>query len=122
MVVEADIHLCSVFVVDVVDERSHSLSVLYNYTSVAVVESLSELKEDSMEVPRRIVIVPGNGAGDVHHANWYGWAYKTLNKNERIECRLENMPDPITASEKVWLPFMEKELGCNEHTIIIGHR
>lgn len=71
---------------------------------------------------RRVVIVPGNGAGDVYRANWYGWAYKTLNKDPSVECRLENMPDPITARQDIWLPYMQKELACDERTIIVGHR
>ena len=72
--------------------------------------------------PLQVVILPGNGAGDVYHANWYGWAFKKLNKDNRIDCKLRNMPDPIIASEKVWLPFMEHELQCDENTIIVGHR
>lgn len=71
---------------------------------------------------RRVAIVPGNGGGDVHRANWYGWLYRTLKKNEDLECKLENMPDPVIASEKVWLPFMETELQCDEDCIIVGHR
>ena len=26
----------------------------------------------------RVVIVPGNGRGDVEHSNWYGWLKKKL--------------------------------------------
>ena len=26
----------------------------------------------------RVVIVPGNGGGDVEHANWYGWLRNKL--------------------------------------------
>jgi len=26
----------------------------------------------------RIAIVPGNGGGNVRHANWYGWAERAL--------------------------------------------
>ena len=71
----------------------------------------------------RIAIVPGNGGGDVYRANWYGWAYKKLNKTAHVsECRLENMPDPVVAREIVWIPYMEKELKCDKQTIIIGHR
>ncbi|CAG5132279.1 unnamed protein product [Candidula unifasciata] len=68
----------------------------------------------------QIVIVPGNGAGEVTCANWYGWLARKL-KDAGIRCQLQNMPDPITAKESIWLPFMEKELGCDEHTIIVGH-
>lgn len=71
----------------------------------------------------RVVIVPGNGGGDVYRANWYGWAHKTFKKNDKLsEVRLENMPDPVVARESVWIPYMEKELNCDESTIIIGHR
>lgn len=27
----------------------------------------------------------------------------------------------VTARESIWLPFMEKELRCDEETLIIGH-
>lgn len=69
----------------------------------------------------KITIIPGNGAGDVFHANWYGWAHKQINKMENISCDLQNMPDPITARESIWIPFMRDHMGCDEDTIIIGH-
>ncbi|KAG8444022.1 hypothetical protein GDO86_009277 [Hymenochirus boettgeri] len=31
------------------------------------------------------------------------------------------MPDPFTAREEIWLPFMESQLKCDNRTIIIGH-
>lgn len=31
------------------------------------------------------------------------------------------MPDPLYARESIWLRFMEKELGCDEQTVIVGH-
>eukprot|EP01036_Dinobryon_divergens_P042865 gene42865-56983_t len=34
---------------------------------------------------------------------------------------LNNMPDPIDAHESVWLPYLRKEIGIDENTIIIGH-
>ncbi|KAM3865414.1 serine hydrolase RBBP9 [Diretmus argenteus] len=69
----------------------------------------------------KAVIVPGNGAGDVERCNWYGWARKQIIKIPDMRCLLKNMPDPVTARESVWLPFMEEELGCDEETVIIGH-
>ncbi|XP_036403512.1 serine hydrolase RBBP9 [Megalops cyprinoides] len=69
----------------------------------------------------KAVIVPGNGAGDVEHCNWYGWAKTEINKMPDMICLLKNMPDPVTARESLWLPFMEKEMGCDEQTVIIGH-
>lgn len=68
-----------------------------------------------------IVIIPGNGAGDVTAANWYGWAQKKLNTIDGVKCDLRNMPDPIVARESAWIPFMRETMGCNEETIIIGH-
>ncbi|XP_013381212.1 putative hydrolase RBBP9 [Lingula anatina] len=72
-------------------------------------------------MPPRVVIIPGNGAGDVYHANWYGWLHNKLNTKENIPCALENMPDPVTARESVWIPFMKETLKCDESTIIVGH-
>ncbi|XP_019399605.1 PREDICTED: putative hydrolase RBBP9 [Crocodylus porosus] len=71
--------------------------------------------------PNKAVIVPGNGAGNVEISNWYGWVQKQLEKMPGFQCLLRNMPDPITARESIWLPFMESELHCDKQTIIIGH-
>lgn len=68
-----------------------------------------------------IVIIPGNGAGDVTAANWYGWVQKKLNDLDDVTCDLRNMPDPFLARESIWVPFMREDLGCNENTIVIGH-
>lgn len=72
-------------------------------------------------VKMKVAIIPGNGAGDVFHANWYGWAHKQINKMENVSCGLRNMPDPITAKESIWIPFMREEMECDENTVIIGH-
>lgn len=69
----------------------------------------------------KVAIIPGNGAGDVFHANWYGWAHKQINKMENVSCDLCNMPDPITARESIWIPFMREQMQCGEDTVIIGH-
>lgn len=69
-----------------------------------------------------MVIIPGNGGGDVYRANWYGWLHRKINKTLNVECRLENMPDPVIARESIWLPFMHDELECDEYTIAVGHR
>ncbi|KAM9156029.1 serine hydrolase RBBP9 [Pangshura tecta] len=71
--------------------------------------------------PTRAVIVPGNGSGDVEKANWYRRVWERLEEIPGFQCILRNMPDPITARERIWLPFMESELHCDEQTIIIGH-
>jgi hypothetical protein len=38
-----------------------------------------------------------------------------------VECVLRAMPDPVQAHMSNWLPFMEKELQIDAHTICIGH-
>ena len=72
---------------------------------------------------KRVVIVPGNGAGDVERANWYAQVRDELfsASDNKCECILRNMPDPVYAREKKWIPFMHDELKCDESTIIIGH-
>ena len=69
----------------------------------------------------KVAIIPGNGAGDVFHANWYGWLHKKLNQIYGVSCDLQNMPDPITAKERIWIPFMHDNMNCDESTIVIGH-
>ncbi|ESO87682.1 hypothetical protein LOTGIDRAFT_204460 [Lottia gigantea] len=68
----------------------------------------------------KVVIVPGNGCTDPLRANWYGWLYNRLIQ-ARIDCRLEEMPDPYDAKESVWIPYMHDELKCDKNTIIVGH-
>uniref|UniRef100_A0A673YUI9 Retinoblastoma binding protein 9 n=1 Tax=Salmo trutta TaxID=8032 RepID=A0A673YUI9_SALTR len=38
-----------------------------------------------------------------------------------MTCLLRNMPDPVTAREQIWLPFIQEKLKCDEETVIIGH-
>ncbi|CAH2253206.1 hydrolase RBBP9 [Pelobates cultripes] len=72
--------------------------------------------------PLKAVIVPGNGGGgNIESCLWYGWTKKKLDKIPKFRCLLRNMPDPYRARETIWLPFMETELQCDAHTIIIGH-
>ncbi|KAG2501677.1 hypothetical protein HYH03_000180 [Edaphochlamys debaryana] len=71
-----------------------------------------------------IAIVPGNGAGNVERCNYYGWLKAQLQrrfKQDEVAVNLRNMPDPVTARESMWLPFMEKQLGCGPTSIICGH-
>ena len=38
-----------------------------------------------------------------------------------MEVILENFPDPFLAREIYWIPFIEKDLQCDDQTILIGH-
>ncbi|GAX73795.1 hypothetical protein CEUSTIGMA_g1246.t1 [Chlamydomonas eustigma] len=69
----------------------------------------------------KAAIIPGNGSGNVTNCNWYGWLFNELKMQHDVKPILRNMPDPLHARETVWLPFMEKELGCDRDTVIIGH-
>eukprot|EP00882_Tetradesmus_deserticola_P007770 GHRQ01008180.1.p2 GENE.GHRQ01008180.1~~GHRQ01008180.1.p2 ORF type:complete len:188 (+),score=108.91 GHRQ01008180.1:213-776(+) len=72
-------------------------------------------------MPVRVVIVPGNGAGNVQQCNFYGWLQRKLHCPPAVVCALRNMPDPVRASEAAWIPFMRDELACGEDSIIVGH-
>ena len=70
----------------------------------------------------RVVIVPGNGCGDVTESNWYAAVARDLEATHRFsEIVLRDMPDPELARESIWLPFMAGELKCGPDTIVIGH-
>ncbi|KAM8945480.1 serine hydrolase RBBP9 [Pelodytes ibericus] len=78
------------------------------------------MSEDGLSA-LKAVIVPGNGGGNVESCLWYGWTKRKLDKISDFQCLLRNMPDPFTAREEIWLPFMKSELQCDARTIIIGH-
>lgn len=71
--------------------------------------------------PVHVVILPGNGAGNVYHCNWYGWLQQRLHKPPAVTCTLRNMPDPVCARQSIWLPFMKDTLKCGEDTVVVGH-
>ncbi|KAK7480955.1 hypothetical protein BaRGS_00027770 [Batillaria attramentaria] len=73
-----------------------------------------------MASPVKVVIVPGNGSGDVKDSNWYGWLHEELTTTG-VKSVLRNFPDPVKARESYWLPFMENELRCDANTVIVGH-
>lgn len=71
----------------------------------------------------RCVIIPGNGCTPILQSNWYGALAGRLERSRLFTkgIGLEDMPDPYTARETIWLPFMKNTLGVDEDTIIIGH-
>ena len=86
--------------------------------------SSSSLPNNKMPVTR-VIILPGNGAGDVRApgCNWYAWMERTLKKEfgDEVHVALENMPDPVTARRELWLPFTREKMGADEHTVVLGH-
>lgn len=65
------------------------------------------------------MIIPGNG-GENMSQFWYPYVKTELEK-EGFEVISENMPDPVLAREKYWVPFIEEKLSGEENAILIGH-
>ena len=66
--------------------------------------------------------MPGNGDGDVTRSNFYGWLQRKLQGHPAFgEVVLRDMPDPIRARRKIWLPFLRDEMKVDERTVLIGH-
>jgi hypothetical protein len=61
----------------------------------------------------RVVIVPGNGCGNIERANWYRWVARTL-EAKGFEVACQTMPDPNEAKEKIWIPFIRDTLKADE--------
>jgi predicted alpha/beta hydrolase family esterase len=69
----------------------------------------------------RIIIVPGNGGGDVRTCNWYESVRSKLQEAlPDVQVLLPQMKDPEVARESVWVPQL-LSLGCDGRTLLIGH-
>eukprot|EP00300_Choanocystis_sp_HF-7_P033886 c46322_g1_i1.p1 GENE.c46322_g1_i1~~c46322_g1_i1.p1 ORF type:complete len:206 (+),score=39.09 c46322_g1_i1:3-620(+) len=81
----------------------------------------SRLEEMSSET--NVIILPGNGCGNVHSSNWYKWLHdRIIAEGFPVRVVLPRyMPDPNVARETVWIPYIKETLGANEHSIVIGH-
>lgn len=67
---------------------------------------------------KRAIFIPGNGGGTPKD-NWFPYLKIELEKLG-IKVIDKDFPDNQLARKKYWLPFI-KELGADEHTILIGH-
>jgi predicted alpha/beta hydrolase family esterase len=67
----------------------------------------------------KAMIIPGNRKTYITE-NWYLYVKNKL-QEMGIEVVAKNMPDPELAREKIWLPFIEKEIGDGDDVILIGH-
>jgi len=71
---------------------------------------------------KRIIILPGNGCTNVWKSNWYGWLANRLKEEGFTDVVLENMPDPYTARESIWVPFVEQlAKGAEDRIVLVGH-
>lgn len=76
--------------------------------------------EETQKSKTKVVIIPGNGDGDIHDANWYGWLEKKLMK-QGVTVVMENMPDPLRARREQWIPFIRHSLFADQDTVLVGH-
>ena len=73
-----------------------------------------------MSARRRVVIVPGNGAGCAS-ANFYPWLASALRARGH-EVLLREMPDADRARRRVWAPFIDAELVKGDtDVVVVGH-
>lgn len=66
----------------------------------------------------KAIIIPGNG-NDKPEYIWHPYVKSELEKLG-VETINVEFPDPDIARKEYWLPFI-KQLGADEHTILIGH-
>jgi predicted alpha/beta hydrolase family esterase len=67
----------------------------------------------------KVIIIPGNN-NTLITDNWYPYAKDELEKFG-LEVVAEDMPDPVLARKKFWVPFIKEKLDGEEDSILIGH-
>jgi predicted alpha/beta hydrolase family esterase len=67
----------------------------------------------------RVVLLHGNGGGDGND-NWFPYIKAEL-KKLGTKCETPDLPDPVLARAKFWLPYFEETLKLGEDDIIVGH-
>lgn len=67
----------------------------------------------------KAMIIPGNGNADMSEI-WYPYVKLELEKLG-ITVIAQNMPDPMLARKRYWLPFIEQQIGEGNDVILIGH-
>lgn len=72
-----------------------------------------------MQLPT-IVIIPGNGNSHIDTDNWYAWVRDELQKSG-FPVVATDMPDPVEARMKFWLPYITNHLITDHNSIVIGH-
>ncbi|HKU18816.1 MAG TPA: alpha/beta fold hydrolase [Candidatus Saccharimonadales bacterium] len=68
---------------------------------------------------QRVIFIHGNGGGSGQEG-WFPWCKQQLEKLG-VEVLTPDFPDAELARAEYWLPFLEKDLNANEHTILVGH-
>lgn len=68
---------------------------------------------------KRVVLLHGNG-GSKGTDNWFPYIKKHL-EMVGIPCESPNLPDPVFARSKYWLPYFKNVLKLGPDDIIVGH-
>jgi len=66
----------------------------------------------------KVVLIHGNGE-TTGRDQWFPYVQNSLN-DAGVECIAPDMPDPVLARARYWLPYLE-ELGCDSSTVLVGH-
>ena len=71
------------------------------------------------KVLRKVVVIPGNGAGCAS-SNFYPRLAELL-RAEGVRVELREMPEGDAAPRAVWLPFITNVLSADADTVLVGH-
>jgi predicted alpha/beta hydrolase family esterase len=69
----------------------------------------------------KIILVPGNGVGEIENCLWYSYLKQNIEKDLGIHVTVKNFPDPYLARESKWIPHLVENLEMDEFTILVGH-
>lgn len=67
----------------------------------------------------KIIFLHGNSGEGMGHY-WFPYAAREFQKL-RFTVVAKSFPDARLARRSIWLPFLEKECGADENSILIGH-
>lgn len=86
----------------------------------------TKTSSNSVNYDFTLMIIPGNGGGDIKYGNFYYWLYKKLKSQyPKANIICENMPDPNLAREVFWIPFIKSKIqqaqNENKRVYIVGH-
>jgi hypothetical protein len=68
-----------------------------------------------------VLVLPGSGCTPTRECNFYAWFGDVIASTGRYEPRMRDMPDPHVCRERVWMPFIEEELGASPECVVVGH-
>jgi uncharacterized protein len=67
----------------------------------------------------RVVLLHGNGGGNGQD-QWFPYIKAALEATD-IHCEAPDLPDPVRARSKYWLPYFKNVLQLGKNDILVGH-